>query len=78
VLVSVIVSVTVEVSEMVFTWVVVLMVVFVTVVVCASLHPAREKSSEAEITRVNKIVAIFWVFNLKGLLLLSQILNYSG
>jgi hypothetical protein len=58
VLVSVTVSVTVELLLIVLTWVVVFVAVFVTVVVCASLHPASEKSNEAEITRVNNIAVI--------------------
>jgi hypothetical protein len=66
VLVTVLVEVTV--SDMVvalltvLTWVVVFVVVFVTVVVCASLHPASEKSNEAEITRVNRIAEILFGF----------------
>jgi adenosylcobinamide amidohydrolase len=56
--VSVIVSVKVEVSVIVVVCVVVLVVVFVTVTISASLHPVREKSSEAEMTTVNIIALI--------------------
>jgi membrane glycosyltransferase len=64
VLVSVTVSVTVEELVMVFTCVVVFVVVFVRVVVWASLHPARDKSSEAEITKVNRITIILFTFKI--------------
>jgi ABC-type cobalt transport system substrate-binding protein len=60
--VSVIVSVTVEVLMTVIVCVVVLVVVFVTVFVCASLHPARDKISEAEITTVKRMTPVFFNF----------------
>jgi hypothetical protein len=46
----------------VVVYVVVLVVVFVTVVVCASLHPDSEKSSEAEITTVKRMALVFFSF----------------
>jgi hypothetical protein len=61
-IISVIVSVTVEISVIVVVCVVVLVVVFVTVVVCASLHPDSEKSSEAEITTVKRMALVFFSF----------------